>query len=106
VKDTNGNPLSGVEVSWSTGAKTTTNAQGQTSITVNVTASGTITATVQGASGSITVTCVQAGVGGVISLPRTDTVAPGTPSLMAWLALVAALALIVPAAIRYRRRSS
>jgi hypothetical protein len=80
VVDLQGNPLAGVTVTWSTGAVTTTNAQGHTSITLNVTASGTITASTKEAVGSVTLTCItgEGNVGGTIGLPRTDTALPAT----------------------------
>jgi hypothetical protein len=104
VTDTNGNPLEGVTVTWSTGAVGTTDAQGHHSITVDVTTSTTITATVQGASGSITVTCIGAGaVGGSISLPRTDSARSSGAALP--VLLIIALGLALPGALLYRRRA-
>jgi hypothetical protein len=73
VVDLANNPLEGVEVTWSTGATGTTDANGQHTITFQVTSSVTVTATTaDGAVGSLVITCVQAG----ISLPRTDTALP------------------------------
>jgi hypothetical protein len=92
VVDLNGNPLAGVEVVWSTGAVGTTNASGQHTISVNVTADVTVTATAGGAVGSLVISCVQQGV----PLPRTDTALaaePGAPA--AWWAYLL-VALVVP----------
>jgi hypothetical protein len=73
VVDLDGNPLEGVEVTWSTGDVGTTDAAGQDTITVQVTADIVVTATTVGAAvGSLAITCVQEG----ITLPRTDTALP------------------------------
>ena len=91
VVDLQGNPLADVTVTWSTGAVTKTDAQGHTSITLTVTASGVITATTSQSVGSVTLTCItgQGGVGGSIGLPRTDTALPSDSSPSgAWWALI------------------
>src|SRR4051812_25524007 len=93
VVDRDGKPLGGVQVTWSTGQVTTTAANGKTSITVDLTASGSVTATTAGgAVGSHAFTCIQGQVGGAIGLPRTDTALPAdsapAPSSWAFFAFV------------------
>ena len=95
VVDLNGNPLEGVKVTWSTGAVGTTDSHGKTSITINLTASGVVTATAEGgAVGSLAITCLQGDVGGAIGLPRTDTAVPGdsAPTTAWWAFLLAVIA--------------
>jgi hypothetical protein len=86
VVDLDGKPLEGVTVTWSTGAVTTTDAQGHASITVSVTVTGVITASTAEAVGSVNLTCITEGVGGSIGLPRTDTSLPtgATPGTVSW----------------------
>jgi hypothetical protein len=77
VVDLNGHPLSGVQVTWSTGDIGTTDSQGHNSISVTITATTVVTATAAGgAKASITITCIQGQVGGTVGLPRTDTALP------------------------------
>ena len=90
VVDRDGKPLGGVKVTWSTGEVTTTAANGTTSITVDLTASGSVTATTEGgAVATHAFTCLQGQVGGAIGLPRTDTVLPANsaPSPAWWVYL-------------------
>jgi hypothetical protein len=105
VVDLQGNPLADVTVTWSTGTVTKTDAQGHTSITLTVTATGVITASTSQAVGSVTLTCIQGGVGGSIGLPRTDTALPGdsTPSGAWWALLVVVLSGV--GLVRVARRS-
>lgn len=79
VVDRDGNPLVGVPVTWSTGATGTTDASGQHTISVALATSLTVTASAQGATGTLVIQCVAGEVLGSVGLPRTSTV-PGTAS--------------------------
>ena len=96
VVDRDGAPMAGVPVTWSNGATGTTDSAGQHSITVNLQASLTVTASAMGATGTLVIQCVTGEVLGAVGLPRTST-DPGTQSgeALALLVIAAATGLLI-----------